>query len=317
MYNSNRILFICSGNKQQGISPIVSLQAESIRKLGMEVDVFPIVGKGVIGYLKHIIPLRKRIKNGNYQALHAHYSWCGIITAFAVPVFSPIIVSLMGSFSNMSFKYYLIRFFYSFFWKAVIVKSEKMYNQISLKDAHIIPNGVDLDAYDRFSERAEIRKKIGFSDEKKYVVFVSDPGRPEKNFMLCSDAVEALKDSNIKLIPVFNMKPEEVIEYHLAADVLMLTSFNEGSPNVIKEAMAACTPIVATNVGDVKHVLGSTQGCFVLNSFEVDEAVGLLRKALDFNMRTKGRDRIKLLGIDARNIAKKIQHLYNLNNEKN
>src|SRR5204862_286587 len=48
-----------------------------------------------------------------------------------------------------------------------------------------------------------------------------------------------------------------------AADALILTSHSEGSPNVIKEAMAAELPAVATPVGDVPERLRGVPGCYV------------------------------------------------------
>jgi glycosyltransferase involved in cell wall biosynthesis len=310
MHERKKVLFISSGNKLQGISPIVSSQAESLEKMGIAIDYYAIIGKGVKGYFRHLFSLRAVIRKGSYYAIHAHYSWSGIMASLASPGHPNLIVSLMGSFYKKTFKYYLVHFFARYFWKAVIVKSERMKIQVNLKKAHLIPNGVNLDHYSDLTNRSRLRKKLKFDPNKKYVVFVADPYRPEKNYKLCKNAVNGLTDEKVELITVFNKAPDEIPQYHIAADVLMLTSFNEGSPNVIKEAMAACCPIVATHVGDVEYIIGNTDGCYILKSFEVEEASTALRKALDFGKRTNGIIQIRKLGIDTVNISKKIIELY-------
>ncbi len=87
----------------------------------------------------------------------------------------------------------------------------------------------------------------------------------------------------------------------------MLTSYNEGSPNVIKEAMACNMPIVSTNVGDVKEVVGKTKGCYI-TSFEPEDVAEKIKLALEFGKRTIGRDDIKHL--ESSVIAKKIINVY-------
>jgi len=306
-----KVLFISSGNKKDGISAVVYNQGESLKNAGIEIEYYLITGKGFIGYLSHLIPLRKKIFSQNYDVLHAHYSYCGFLTALASPG-SKIIVSLMGSFYKNTIKYFLIHFFTKFIWESVIVKSDKMRTQINLKNAYLIPNGVDLSRYSNLPPREIIRKELDFYPENKYIIFVSDPDRPEKNFKLANETVLSLKDENIKLIPVFNKTPELVSKFQIAADVLILTSFTEGSPNVIKEAMAACCPIVCTNVGDVEYVIGDADGCFVTDN-NIENLSSALVKALKFGKRTNGIARIKKHGLDTNNISEKIIKLYNKN----
>ena len=304
-----KVLFVCSGNKENGISPIVYNQGETLKEINIDVEYFPIKGKGINGYLSHYFPLQKKIRSGRYKAIHAHYSYCGILSTLASP-FSKTIVSLMGSFYKNSLKYYLVKFFSHFFWKTVIVKSTKMKEQIQIKNAVLIPNGVQIEKYRLMNDREKTRQELGFKEDKKYVIFVSNPARPEKNYSLAKEAVELLKDRTIELIPICGKTQTEVVKYQTAADVLMLTSFTEGSPNVIKEAMAAGCPIVTTNVGDVKYIIGQTTGCFILKTFGHEEAAECLKKALIFNARTEGLSRIISLGLDSSSVAEKISRLY-------
>lgn len=305
-----KVLFVSSGNKKNGISQIVFNQGEAIRENGIDLDYFTIDGKGLNGYRKNLIPLRKAIRKGNYDIIHAHYSLCGFLVTLASPIFSTIIVSLMGSFKKNTIKYTLVRILAFMRWKAVIVKSERMKSQISINESLIIPNGVQVDRFNDSQNRKQIRVELGFLDSEKIVVFVSNPDRIEKNFSLCKDSVAKINNGNIKLVSVFNMPYEEVVKYMLAADVLMLTSFSEGSPNVIKEAMAACCPIVTTNVGDVEYVLHNVEGCYIMDTYSSDEGAALLEKALDFNKRTSGMEKLKSLGLTANEVAQKIISVY-------
>lgn len=53
---------------------------------------------------------------------------------------------------------------------------------------------------------------------------------------------------------VGRVPPEEIPEYHALADVLVLPSLTEGVPRVLLEALAAGTPVVARNVGEIPTV---------------------------------------------------------------
>lgn len=305
-----KVLFVSSGNKKGNISPIVYNQGESLKQNGIDVDYFTINQKGLLGYVSHILPLSKAIHTKDYDVIHAHYSLCGFLVTIASPIFSNVVVSLMGTFKKGTLKYEIVRIFAKWRWKNVIVKSQRMKDQIGLNEAPIIPNGVQIDKFILSQTREAIRIELGFLDSQKIVIFVSNPERPEKNFMLCKESVDSVSDKNVRLITVYNKTQEEVVKYMIAADVLMLSSFSEGSPNVIKEAMAAGCPIVCTNVGDVEYLLQDVKGAYIMTTFSSNEGMELLKKALNFKNRTNGLEKLKVLELTANEVAYKIIRLY-------
>jgi teichuronic acid biosynthesis glycosyltransferase TuaC len=305
-----KVLFVSKG-KNVGVSPIIYNQGESLREEGCDVHYHVILGNGIRGYLKALKPLRNEIKKNNYDTVHAHFSYSGFLAALASPFGKRIIVSLMGKIDAPSYKYYLIKFFYFIRWEHIIVKSNKMKMQVNLKSAHIIPNGVMVEKFITTSNRRSlIRQELGFKEAEKIVIFVADPSRLGKNFKLCEESFNLLNYPNSRLIAVFSKSHDEVVKYMVGADVMMLTSFSEGSPNVVKEAMAAGCPIVATNVGDVEFLLADLEGTYVMNTFEKEEAAKLLNLAINFNGRTNGMKRLQQLNLTSKQIAKKIIDLY-------
>jgi glycosyltransferase involved in cell wall biosynthesis len=97
-----------------------------------------------------------------------------------------------------------------------------------------------------------------------------------------------------------------------AADILLLTSFSEGSPQVIKEAMACNCPIVATDVGDVSWLFGLEPGHFT-SSFSPEDVANKIILSLIFsesNKETKGRKRMIYLELDSKSIANKLITIY-------
>ena len=119
-----------------------------------------------------------------------------------------------------------------------------------------------------------------------------------------------LHDDNIILYPVYDHPHDEVVRYMCAADALLLTSVSEGSPNVIKEAMACNCPIVSTDVGDVRWITENVAGTYVADNDDPGAISICIRNALVFNNRTRGRDVIVQKGITSDCIADRIIELY-------
>lgn len=301
-----KVLFVCSGNSPNGISPIVKNQGESIRRNGIELDYFPIKGKGFKGYLKNIPKLKKFLRANKYDIIHAHYSLSGIVATLAGAKF--LVVSLMGSDVQAKFLWRLIiKLLNKIFWKVTIVKSGRMERQIRISNAFIIPNGIDFEKF-KLIPKNIAREKIGFN-KKKHIIFVANPDRYEKNFQLAEMAYDLLDIDNVELNSVYDVNHDLIPYYYYAADTLVLTSLWEGSPNVIKEAMACNCPIVSTDIGDVREVIGNTEGCYII-SYDPEDVAEKIEKALGFGKRTNGRERIKKLGLDSDTVAKRIIKIY-------
>lgn len=301
-----KVLFVSSGNSKDGISSLVKNQGDSLICKGLIVDYFTIKGHGIIGYTKNIYLLNKISRSNQYDLVHAHYSFSAIVAGLATR--KPLIVSLMGSDIQAKVGWNWVNYLFSLFrWKIIIVKSEQMKTRFRWGNKFVIPNGVNLDRFKPL-DKAECQKKVGFDPSKKHIIFVSNPVRYEKNFLLADKAVKMLNRTDVILHVIYNIENYKVPLYMNAADVLLLTSFWEGSPNVIKESMACNLPIVSTDVGDVKTLISNIEGCYICD-FSLSNICEKLRIALNFGHRTKGRRAI--MHLDERLIAEQIIDLYN------
>jgi len=300
-----KVLFVSSGNSIEWISPIIKNQAESLIHQGIQLYFFTIRGRGVKGYLKAIIALKKHLKHKKYDVVHAHYSLSGYVASFAGA--KPLVVSLMGSDVKVkSYSRFVIELFNLFFWSKILVKSKDMKRTIDLKEALIIPNGVNFNEFKTIDKNIAL-KKTNWDSTKKHILFAANPNRPEKNFKLGKEAFDLLDSNEIELHYLENIPNNKMINYYNSSDVVLLTSLWEGSPNVIKEAMACNIPIVSTDVGDVKEVIGNTRGCYLTKNDPENISVKI-KEALNFNGKTTGSCNIKYL--DSKVIASKIIKIY-------
>lgn len=306
-----KVLFVSSGNKDKTSGPVAN-QAASIRQYAKEVhiEMYAVKGKGVSGYVKNIRALKQKIKSFDPDLIHAHYSFCGFISALTFTK-KPVITSLMGSDLHLKVYWRMILSVASLSWKAIIIKSEAMRKPYLFAETHVIPNGVDFLKYPHM-EKEKARALLGLSPDKIYVLFLADPQRKEKNFPLTEQAFHALDIPGAELLVRHGIPHEQTSLYYYAADVLSLSSVYEGSPNVIKEALVCNCPVVSTKVGDVETLFGGAEGHFIAGS----DVAGFSKKmseAIRFsikNNRTGGRKRITDLGLDAETVTGKIVSLY-------
>jgi teichuronic acid biosynthesis glycosyltransferase TuaC len=311
-----KVLIVCSGNAGF-ISPFIKEQAEAIANHSLRVDYFTIVGKGLIGYLSNLNKLNNKIVEFEPDIIHAHYGlsgllasfskrYCPLITTFHGNDINPIIIDRKkNNFNMLLSKIASKRSDYS-----ILVNLEFVDKISTLKFKYsVIPCHVDLDIFHEVDKQAA-RSQLGFFDETKYILFSSSFDVPIKNYSLAKKAFNYIE--NTKVIELKGYSRAEVNLLFNACDIALLTSLNEGSPQFIKEAMACNCPIVYTDVGDIRWVVGETEGCF-LTSFEPDDVARKIKLAIDFSQkvgRTKGRKKIIELGLDSETITKRIIDIY-------
>jgi len=197
---------------------------------------------------------------------------------------------------------FINRIFSLFFWDQVIVKSEQMNKVSRIKRAKIIPNGVDRNLFYPINSPGSSEVNL----EKK-ILFGGDPLRVEKNYKLANEAINQLTEFKIEVkflkgIP-YNKVPKLINE----VDLILLTSKYEGSPNIIKEALACNKPVVSTDVGDVKDLISDIEGCYIAQEDYLDIS-SKIRKV--FSNRNMINSREKITHLDSKLIASRIIDTY-------
>jgi teichuronic acid biosynthesis glycosyltransferase TuaC len=245
--------------------------------------------------------------------LHCHFGHTGSLALFwKFKKKKPLIVSYCGSdlLNNKGLKEAAITNLNSLLSKYVdcaIVRTVELSKKVRAKRIRLIPSGVDVGIF-RQMEQTEARKAIGLGNYTgKIILFLGQKNNRVKNFPLFKKALEDL-DFKFKFMLLEGIAYDRVAYYMNAADVCVMTSHYEGSPNAIKEAMSCNRPIVSVEVGDVRELLGGIHGCSVVNSSPAQIA-GAIKKASEYKQ-TNGRQRIFDQGLDLDATAGKIIKVY-------
>ena len=90
----------------------------------------------------------------------------------------------------------------------------------------------------------------------------------------------AVAERNLESHVVFVGHVGDVAPFYSIADVLVLPSHSEGSPNVLLEAMAAGLPVVATSVGGVPEIATSEVNSLLVPSRDPSAFAEALRRVL-------------------------------------
>ena len=301
-----KILVVASFNRNR-FAPFILEQADALKKNGCEVSFWGLQGKGFRGYLKNLSALKRTIMEEKPDVVHAHYGLSGLLANLQRSV--PVVTTYHGSDINdkkvLPFSKLAMRLSS---WNIFVSRKTLEIAQPKRKFA-LLPCGIDLSDLQQ-TERQEARRQMHLEVDKQYILFAGAFDNAVKNAPLAKEAVAQLDDPKLELLELKGYSRDEVTLLMCAADVFLMTSFTEGSPQVIKEAMACGCPIVSVDVGDVKERVVGVDGCYVADTREPIAIAELLQKAMAFEGKTAGRTSILNDGLDNNHVAERLIGIY-------
>jgi glycosyltransferase involved in cell wall biosynthesis len=286
----------------------VKEQMDSLRPLGVEYDVVFVNGReSRWNYLRGIWQVRRRLREKQYDLIHAHFGLAGWVARFQLRV--PLVIDFLGDdvlgrprrdgrITPMGRFFQITSYLLARLASAVIVQSEEMQQLLKWDAAKILPCGVDMELF-RPMDQAEARRLAGLDPGKKYVLFVYNPAEQRKRYDLVEAAVAKAKEQvpEVEILHLRGKPHSQIALYMNAADVLVMASMLEGSPNAVKEAMATNLPVITVKVGDAVRLIGPTEGCHLVPrdaSAIAEKIVAVCRRG----GRTNGREWIRQLSME-------------------
>jgi teichuronic acid biosynthesis glycosyltransferase TuaC len=301
-------------------------QMRSMTRHGVAVDVLPISGRehalaSLGAYARAAIEVVK-LNWGprKYDLIHAHTGHCGVLACLQLRY--PVVMSYVGydldtpaedregvrTRAERALFRHMSRWF-----AATIAKSRRGADRLPPSGRarnFVLPNGVDRDLFapaDRAAARAALGWDLG---DAPVAVFVADPTRYTKRFSLAEEAVLRARRQcpDLQLQVCDHLTPDAVPQVMNASDVLLLTSVAEGSPNVVKEALACDLPVVSVDVGDVGEHLSGVRNCHVCDADPDALADAIVSVVRALPERSDGRARTEYLGTEP--IARQLRLIY-------
>lgn len=298
----------------------IKRQVEFLRMAGVTVEPFFFEGaQRPWRYLTGWIRVRRRLARERFDLVHAQFGQTALL---ALPKRVPLVVTfrgddlmgIIGRNGRPTLAGRLLRKLSGFVARradAVVLVSEHMRQFLPRavrKSAAVIPSGLDL-RYVRPHPQTEARAQLGLPTDRRLVLFAANPAHPRKRFALAQRAVELLKpDLPVDLVLAWGVRHERMPLYMSACDVLVLTSLHEGSPNVVKEALACDLPVVSVAVGDVPDRLRHVDGCEVCTDGRPETIAAALRRVLERGRRIHGRQAVAHL--DEALLAQRVIDIY-------
>jgi len=314
-----RVLLVTPGDGSATCMPFSHRFEASLLKAGMDVRNFWLRSRTSPKVLfTEGLRFRREVRQFRPDIVHAYY---GTVASFFCLMNSskPLIITFHGSDLNPVPSGNIFRYVFShllsqisaLFAKRIVCVSKGLKRRLWWKKdkSSVIPCGINMNIF-KPMEREEARDRLGWDEADKIILFNARTDPIGKRL----DLAEATEKLVKKILPdtklfVFRGKtpPSEMPFYYNAADALLMTSDHEGSPMVIKEALACNLPVVSVDVGDVCERLESVESSYIIKRDPKDLSKAIV-KILASPVRSNGREIVKK--ISEGRVAEQVIELY-------
>lgn len=304
-----RVLMITTGWPQPGqpqTTHFIKRQAEFLRAHGVDVEVFYFRAfRSPTAYLRAWIEVQRRLRRGRYDLVHAQW---GQSAMPAMPKRLPLVVTFRGGDvhgipdgkGGQRLLGHVLQAFCRYVARradAIIIVSDHMRSLLGRHDTpvHVYPSGIDFSLF-RVMPRDEARRHLGLPADKRLILFAGNPASARKRHGLAQAAVDVLSRTlPAELVVTWGVSHDDMPYYMNACDAMVFTSNQEGSPNVVKEALACDLPVVSVRVGDVAARLAGVANCEVVADDAPETIAAALERVLRKGERSTGRHAVREL----------------------
>ena len=267
---------------------------EGVRALGVQVEVLAFDGRTrKRAYAEAALTLRRAIRNGSFDLVHAHYGLTGMVALAQRG--APTVVTFHGSDTGYVRWQAWVSWIVARRTTPVFVSRDGA-RRLGCPAAAVIPAGVDLDLF-RPRPKDDARRSLDWLMQGKFVLLPGARANPRKGVQLFDSVVHELRRHvpDLTAVSLEGFPREQVVDVLNAVDVTLMTSVFEGSPVAAKESLACTTPVVSVPVGDMPELLAGLPGCSiaprdpvaladaVLAAFEYGGDIALRHRAEQFS----------------------------------
>jgi len=303
----------------------VEQQIKSLKEIGFDVEIMLIdrLHSGMREYTK--LPARLRTTIAKFQPDVVHAMYGGVMAAQVTQTVKdrPTLVTfhgsdLLGEHLSGIKRQLLASFGVWASYRAARQASGVIVVSKNLRDAlpktippnriNIIPCGIDLGRF-RPMDSATCRDQLGWDASAFHILFPANNGDPVKRPALAEAAVNEVRNLGVRaeLHYLQGVPYDKVPIWINASDMVLLTSLHEGSPTVVKEALACDVPVVSVDVGDVSERLYALNGCYV-SAADPQILAGNIIRVYSGTRRVASRSSIEAFSL--REIAYRVKQVY-------
>ena len=305
-----RVLAVIPGTGKDASFMFLRRQLQSLKRAGVEVREIYLHSRTSLLYLFRMRKiLTKEVRDFRPHVIHSQY---GTVTSLLCCTVrgAPLVITFRGSDLNRHMSVTWLRGQLSILFSQVsalrasqiICVSQQLLDRLwwCRHKSVVLPTGVNLDLFRPVSV-VEARAALNWDPAESIVLFCggTEPGAKGLNLVQAAVSCAEKAVGSIRLFVLDGSVPLDAVPLYLnAADCLAFASLNEGSPNIVKEALACNLPIVSVDVGDVRERLEGVSPSKIVHR-DYREFGATLADLLQSRKRSNGREKVLVFSEEA------------------